>query len=253
MDIIPIAAFSDNYIWAICTEKEHIIIVDPGDADVVERFLEAHEKTLAAILITHHHGDHTGGLLALKARHHCPVYGPDNQDIVGIDHTVYEGLLEIGGLRFEVFPVPGHTLDHIVYYCPTQALLFCGDTLFAGGCGRVFEGTYAQMQASLARLRALPASTSVFCAHEYTLANLAFAITVEPDNQTLQRRLAQCKALRAANKPTVPSTIGVERETNPFMRWDAPAIQARLAQAGTLGSGNAQDVFTALRQWKDIF
>jgi hydroxyacylglutathione hydrolase len=253
MDIIPIAAFSDNYIWAICTEKEHIIIVDPGDADVVERFLEAHEKTLAAILITHHHGDHTGGLLALKARHHCPVYGPDNQDIVGIDHIVSEGLLEIGGLQFEVFPVPGHTLDHIVYYCPKEALLFCGDTLFAGGCGRVFEGTYAQMQASLARLRALPASTSVFCAHEYTLANLAFAVTVEPDNQALHNRLAHCKALRAAHKPTVPTTIGAERETNPFMRWDAPNIQARLKQEGILGSGNAEDVFTVLRQWKDSF
>ena len=261
----PLPAFRDNYIWLL--EREgHAVVVDPGDAAPVLNALAEQDLTLDAIVVTHHHADHVGGVTALVAAHGAPVYGPQRCPFPGIDHRLaQDDHVTLLGLDFTVLDVPGHTLDHIAYWSPALQAVFCGDTLFAGGCGRVFEGTPAQMHASLARLAALPETTAVYCAHEYTSANLAFARAVEPGNAALQQRSAHCAELRAQGLPTVPSLMGLERATNPFLRCAEPAVRAAASAQLAAAPGAAQApafaaadagavaVFAAVRAWKDNF
>ncbi len=253
MMITPIEALNDNYIW--CLHRDNVAwVVDPGSAEAVLRHLSEHQLQLSGILITHHHWDHTDGIEALrKAFAALSVIGPDNPVIQGLTQCVQPGdrvVLDGLGVTAEVLSLPGHTLDHLGY-CVDDAV-FCGDTLFSGGCGRLFEGTPEQMYHSLSRLSALPADTRVFCTHEYTLANLAFAGAVEPDNQALQSYRTWCEAQRADGQPTLPSTIGRERAINPFLRVDAPDVIAALSQReGELPDSVAR--FAALRRWKDKF
>jgi hydroxyacylglutathione hydrolase len=256
LDVTPVGAFSDNYIWLIhgIADDRRVAVVDPGDATPVLRALSAGGLELGALVITHHHGDHTGGIPELLARGPVPVYGPAGERIPGRTHALRDGdVVEIDGLglRFEVIDVPGHTAGHIAYY--GHGALFCGDTLFSGGCGRLFEGTPAQMTASLDRLAALPADTHVYCAHEYTLSNLRFAGAVEPGNADLAAYTARADALRAEGRPTLPSTVGLERAVNPFLRCDEPeVVRAAEAHSGrTLG--DRVEVFATVRQWKDGF
>lgn len=262
--VTPLPAFSDNYIWLI-EGNGHAAAVDPGDADVVIAALRASGTALNTVLITHHHGDHTGGIAALKAEFPAlTVYGPREEAarIGGIDHAVGDGdtvSLEPLGLRFEVLAVPGHTAGHIAFYAPataeqtTHGLLFCGDTLFAAGCGRLFEGTAAQMYESLARLAALPGDTHVYCAHEYTMSNLAFAAAVEPASVALQTEIARVRALRDAGTPSVPSLISRERAVNPFLRCDVEAVAAAATAACGAAARDPVSVFATLRRWKDNF
>ena len=253
--VLAIPAFDDNYFWLI-HDGTNAAVVDPGDAVPVLATLAAHQLNLVAILLTHHHADHVGGVPALLEQFAVPVYGPRNETIAGVTAMLAEGdqvTVPVLGLRCEVLDVPGHTAGHIAYVVPAHDWLFCGDTLFAGGCGRLFEGTPAQMVASLDKLAALPEQTAVYCAHEYTLANLRFAHEVDPQNRLLHDRLATDQALRDKSLPTVPSTIGLERATNPFLRWREPRIVARLHAAGKLTGNNAVEAFAALRLWKNNF
>ena len=251
MNIVPIPAFSDNYIWML-VQDGRAAVVDPGDAQPVLSTLASMGLALDTIIITHHHFDHTGGVTALKSETNCSVIGPDNPKIQGIDQVLSEGQsVSVLGYTFEILEVPGHTLDHIAFYCPRESVLFCGDTLFVGGCGRVFEGTFPMMQASLAKLAVLPGDTAVYCTHEYTLANLAFAQKVDPHNEKLATHLAECEGKRAHGVPTVPSTIQNELEINPFLRWNASAIIAQLKQQGRHRGDSPADVFGAVRGWKD--
>ena len=253
--IEPLRAFSDNYIWLFDDGAGRAFVVDPGDPEPVHAALEARGLALEAILVTHHHFDHVGGVEALKAQTDCTVYGPDNPDLPFLDHRLHDGdAVTVLGLAFEVLTVPGHTLDHIAYFAaaPTP-VLFCGDTLFAGGCGRLFEGTPAMMHRSLQRLADLPAETAVYCAHEYTQANLAFASAAEPANEALAARMAEVRARRERDEPTVPSSIGLERETNPFLRPDADGILAGLQAAGQAPAADSVGRFAQLRAWKDSF
>ncbi|KQX01236.1 hydroxyacylglutathione hydrolase [Massilia sp. Root418] len=255
--VLTVPAFNDNYLWLI-HDGANAAVVDPGDAQPILAALKAHGLTLTTILLTHHHADHTGGVPALLQHYAVPVYGPRNDGIATVTRPLSEGdTVDVPGLdlRLSVLEVPGHTLGHIAYVRPDgEPWLFCGDTLFAGGCGRLFEGTPAQMANSLDKLAALPADTKVFCAHEYTLSNLRFASAVDPGNAALQARVAADTAKRARGVPTVPSTVGVERETNPFLRYAEPQIAAQLVAAGKLQGGEAPvAVFAALRQWKNTF
>ncbi|TDG13777.1 hydroxyacylglutathione hydrolase [Seongchinamella unica] len=255
-NIRPIEAFSDNYIWLISRDDDkQAFVVDPGDASVVEQALSAQELELSGILITHHHFDHVGGLAELKAAHQPVVYGPDNPAIEGIDHRVSAGdSVDVLGQPFSVMEVPGHTLDHIAYFAGGDSpVLFCGDTLFAGGCGRLFEGTPLMMYRSLQSLMELPASTRVYCAHEYTLANLDFARAVEPGNPALSERMADAEATRARGEPTVPSTLALEQATNPFVRCGTEELQASLQAQDRLGDSAPAAVFATVRAWKDNF
>jgi hydroxyacylglutathione hydrolase len=256
LTIDPIAAFSDNYIWLIRNDHTNdAFVVDPGDAAPVEAALKERQLSLSGILITHHHLDHTGGLAQLRARYNPVVYGPANSAIEGIDHRVGGGdTVQVLGETLSVMEVPGHTLDHIAYFHDGEPpILFCGDTLFAGGCGRVFEGTPPMMHESLQTLAALPTDTRVYCAHEYTLANLAFALAVEPDNAELQQRVADARATRAGNEPTVPSTLSLELKTNPFLRCNEPELLESLRSQGRLQGESGAAVFAAVRGWKDNF
>ena len=234
------------------------LVVDPGDAAPVREALERAQLTLRSILVTHHHPDHVGGVAELVRATGATVWGPALEKMP-VPVTPLRGgdTVQALGLAFEVIDVPGHTAGHIAFYCAAMdgaPLLFCGDTLFSGGCGRLFEGTPAQMHASLARLAALPGSTRVCCAHEYTLSNLAFARAVEPDNAALARSLGACRQLRSAGQPTLPSSIATEQAINPFLRTDQAAV-ARAAQthdAGTVAS-DPVSVLASLRQWKNTF
>ncbi len=251
MQIVPIPAFNDNYIW-LMHDGRHALVVDPGDAGPVRDFIAQNDLTLAAILITHHHGDHTGGLPAFAGQ--CPVFGPAAEAIAGITHPLREGeqinVPELG-VRFDILELPGHTLGHIAYVSPD--LVFCGDTLFSGGCGRLFEGSPAQMKSSLEKLAALPLHTRVYCTHEYTLGNLAFAQAAEPDNPERDAWLAECKRLREAGLPTLPSTIGKERAINPFLRVEKPSVTEGLSSFVGHVPKDPTHAFAALRAWKDNF
>lgn len=257
MNLLPLPAFSDNYLWML-HDASAAIVVDPGDARPVLQALERLAVPLQAILVTHHHADHVGGVEALRQATGAVVYGPARESIpppfVPLQHGAQVQAL---GLSFSVLDVPGHTAGHIAYYCaPTGSapLLFCGDTLFSGGCGRVFEGTPAQMLASLDTLAALPADTQVCCAHEYTLTNLKFARAVEPDNAALLQHSTLCQRLRAQHQPTLPSTIALEREINPFLRTRVPAVaNAARGFDASIDPTDAVAVFTALREWKNKF
>lgn len=255
MPIIPIPAFRDNYIWLL-REGRRVAVVDPGDAAPVLAYLDANGLDLAAIIATHHHGDHVGGIPGLMRRFDVPVYGPAREAIPGRSHALAQGdsIVVPGiGLAFEVIDIPGHTAGHIAFYCAAQEILFCGDTLFAAGCGRIFEGTPAQMWESLSKLAALPGATRVHCGHEYTMANLRFATAVEPANADLPVRTAREQAKRDAGVPTLPSTIAEERATNPFLRAGVAAVaKAASAHAGRALT-NVVDVFAELREWKNGF
>ncbi|MFK7831476.1 MAG: hydroxyacylglutathione hydrolase [Congregibacter sp.] len=250
-----LAAFDDNYIWLLDNGDGSAIVVDPGDAGPVEKALAERGLRLHAILLTHHHFDHVGGVNALKTKQGCEVYGPVNPSIADIDKELRCGdSLHIGSFHFDILAVPGHTLDHIAYYqALPESLLFCGDTLFAGGCGRIFEGDPAMMYASLQKLAALPGDTAVYCAHEYTLANLRFARAADPDNTALAERERQAKLTREKQRPTVPSTIALELATNPFLRSHDASVRSGLDAAGKPVGMNEIETFAQLRAWKDNF
>jgi hydroxyacylglutathione hydrolase len=255
MNLIALPAFSDNYIWML-HDGQRAVVVDPGESAPVINALDLHKLQLAAILVTHHHADHVGGVDALRSRLQGPVYGPRRERIPQPFVPLDDGnMVEVLGLRFEVIDVPGHTSGHIAYFTEdggAEPILFCGDTLFSGGCGRLFEGTPAQMHHSLSRLANLPGTTRVCCAHEYTLSNLKFARAVEPINHDLTDYIAWCEAQRALGRPTLPSSINTERRVNPFLRCAEPAV-ARSAQTHGAPSTDPVAVLAALRQWKNEF
>lgn len=258
IDILRVHAFKDNYLWVGADQtSKQAFVVDPGDAQPVISCLEQAGLELAAILVTHHHPDHTGGVTALSARYGCEVYGPDSQQIPQVTKALREGdRIEVLGCRFVIYEVPGHTLDHIAYFSAELGAgpaLFCGDTLFAGGCGRLFEGTAEQMLASLDKLAALPADTLVYCAHEYTLSNLRFAVAVEPDNEILAARNREVIRKREQNLPTVPSALETELASNPFLRTRVPAVRRVARQRLGHTPQNDAETFFAIRQWKDVF
>ncbi len=255
--IHPIPAFSDNYIWAIHHDtSQQLAVVDPGDADPVISYLNEGDLTLSHILITHHHPDHIGGLSRLVDEYNPVVYGPEPSNIKGISRFLHEGdQFQLFNRNFEIFEVPGHTLDHIAYFSDDELhpLVFCGDTLFAAGCGRLFEGTPAMMVKSLSKLMKLNPKSAVYCSHEYTMANLQFAQAADGSNEKLQERIATEQEKRDAGEPTLPSSIALELATNPFLRCHDTSVQQRvLAHSGTTHS-DAVDVFAALRNWKDNF
>jgi hydroxyacylglutathione hydrolase len=255
LHITAIAAFNDNYLWLI-HDQQHAIIVDPGDAAAVLATLASKNLKLVAILLTHHHADHAGGVLALLQAGQVPVYGPAGEQIAGVTHPLAENdVITVSPLALElsVIDVPGHTAGHIAYYERQHQWLFCGDTLFAGGCGRLFEGTPAQMTTSLAKLAALPDATEVYCAHEYTVSNLRFACAAEPGNAAIHQRLTLEQSRREQGKATVPSTIGIEKATNPFLRYREPGIIEPLLASGRLQARNDIAAFAALREWKNSF
>ncbi len=259
MTLVPLPAFTDNYIWML-HDRAAAIVVDPGDAQPVFDALARDHLQLAAILVTHHHADHTGGVAALREATSAPVFGPAGERIPQPCTPLRQGdHVDALGLRFNVLDVPGHTAGHIAFYLPSGGghatpLVFCGDTLFSGGCGRLFEGTPAQMLASLDALAALPGDTQVCCAHEYTLSNLRFAQAVEPDNSDLTQYTARCQALRAIDQPTLPTQLAVERLINPFLRSrEASVLQAVRAHADLPADAAEAEVFAALRQWKNDF
>ncbi len=257
MNLLALPAFTDNYLWLLHDTRQ-AVVVDPGQAEPVLQALQERGLQLQAILVTHHHADHVGGVDTLRKATGAPVYGPARECIPAPFIPLSQGSrVEVLGLGFEVMDVPGHTAGHIAYFCPQMdggPLLFCGDTLFSGGCGRLFEGTPAQMQASLDQLAALPGDTRVCCTHEYTLSNLKFARTVEPGNAALLQYISHCEALRAQGLPTLPSRIALERDINPFLRTRESAVAAAAAGfAPTTDTRNAAAVLAALREWKNEF
>jgi hydroxyacylglutathione hydrolase len=255
--IIPVSAFTDNYIWLL-HQGGRAVVVDPGDDEPVMAALASGGLVLDTILCTHHHGDHVGGVEDLVARFRVPVLGPAGETIPCRTRALDDGdevVLPAVGASFRVLHVPGHTRGHIAFAgrVGDDDVVFCGDTLFAGGCGRLFEGTARQMWSSLSRLAALPAATRVYCAHEYTLANLAFAQAVEPDSAPLAARVQRERDKRVAGRPTVPSTIGEERATNPFLRVDVAAVKDAAQRHAGRALGDEVEVFAAVRSWKDGF
>ena len=252
--IHPIEAFNDNYIWLITTNTGSIVF-DPGESSNLLNYLNKNMLDLKAILITHHHFDHTGGIDDILSKNKSTtVYGPNN-NINSITNRLQGGdqIKEIG-IDFEVIEIPGHTLDHIAYFSENHGdpILFCGDTLFAGGCGRVFEGTFSQMHESLGKLKNLPKNTKIYCGHEYTLSNLEFAKEVEPFNEIINKRYNEVSKLRNKGIPTLPTTLSIELQSNPFLRTDIQEVQNRVFDKFKTNK-NEQDVFKAIRQWKDNF
>lgn len=253
LKVLQIPVLTDNYIYLIHDlESKQTAVVDPAVAEPVLDALKKQGWQLHYIFNTHHHSDHVGGNLDLKKQTGCKVIASeaDKHRMPGLDIAVREGdVVPLGQCRFTVIETHGHTAGHIVYYCADEELLFCGDTLFTMGCGRLFEGTAQQLWESLQKLKELPTNTKVYCAHEYTLNNGKFALTVEPDNQALQNRMEKVKQLREANQPTVPSTIAEELATNPFLREDSLSLQNQIKMIGQ----TPVEVFTALRKMKDHF
>jgi hydroxyacylglutathione hydrolase len=251
LEIVPVGAFKDNYVWTL-RKGGRAVVVDPGDARPVLEFLSREKLELSAILATHHHADHVGGIAELLRHRAVPVYGPRGEPIPTLTHPVSEGdtvTLDALEVSFSVLDIPGHTRAHIAYY--GAGALFCGDTLFACGCGRLFEGTAEQMYASLEKLRALPDATRVYCGHEYTLANIGFARNVDPANETLKAREQQARRLRDAGQPTLPSTLGEEKATNPFLRCAEPAVVESANKYLGRRIADPVRVFAAIRDWKN--
>ena len=245
LEIVPLSALQDNYIWTL-RDGKYAAVVDPGDARPVKEYLAREGLTLVAILATHHHPDHVGGISELVGMTKVPVFGPKGEPIPELRASSTAQVPS-----FDVLDIPGHTRAHVAYYGLES--LFCGDTLFACGCGRVFEGTAAQMLDSLTKLATLPDETKVYCGHEYTLANIKFARAVDPENRMLAAREERARALRAAGRPTLPSTLGEERATNPFLRCTEPVVVESANKY--LGSriGDPVSVFAAIREWKNRF
>jgi hydroxyacylglutathione hydrolase len=256
MTLHPVPAFNDNYIWVL-HDGHRAVVVDPGESAGVAQWLKQADLTLDTILITHHHPDHVGGVAELRESTGARVIGPVRERLPEPVQRVQEGdTVEALGCRFNVMDVPGHTAGHIAFFSPDvdgTPLLFCGDTLFSAGCGRLFEGTPAQMHDSLSRLAALPGETRVCCTHEYTLSNLRFALTVEPDNAALVAYAESCRDLRARNLPTLPSSIQLERDINPFLRAHLPSVAQGARRHQPTTSDDPVAVLTALRAWKDVF
>ncbi|WP_144156755.1 hydroxyacylglutathione hydrolase [Paraburkholderia sp. BCC1885] len=259
LEYVPVPAFEDNYIWLV-SDGRHAVAVDPGEAAPVRAYLAKRGWQLSAILLTHHHQDHVGGVADLLNGQDVPVYGPAGESIERLTYRLKSGdrvsLVE-PALEFRVLDVPGHTSGHIAYFQAADPAgtphVFCGDTLFACGCGRLFEGTSAQMLKSLDELAALPGDTQVHCAHEYTLSNIRFALAAEPDNLALQAWRDKATALRERGVPTLPTTIGHEKAVNPFLRADQPAIQTTLAEQLHESVLDRLTAFTLLREWKNRF
>ena len=256
IDALP--AFTDNYIWILQDpERRLCAVVDPGEANPVQEWLDTRPHwQLTDILVTHHHHDHVGGVEQLKARHGATVHGPARENIPAMDDALIDGQrIRVLDHELEVLEVPGHTSGHIAYFHDDAQTpwLLSGDTLFAAGCGRLFEGTASQMFRSLQRLAALPASTMVYCTHEYTMSNLRFAQAVEPDNPDIAERLEQVIRLREAKRFTLPSALSIEQATNPFLRCSEPAVIAAASRHADGPLDTAEAVFAALRGWKDSF
>ena len=253
MNIKPIPAFQSNYLWLI-EDSKSAAIVDPGDASPVLETLWSEDLELKYILITHHHPDHVGGIRELKKHFpDCTVYGPANEIIPLIDHKLREDdKVELGSLgTYKILDIPGHTAGHIAYYDSENA--FVGDTVFVVGCGRLFEGTPAQMVNSFVKIKQLSPQTKLYCAHEYTMSNIDFAMAAEPDNQDLIDLRDKCAELRKQGTPTVPSTVDQELQTNPFFRCDLPALQESVSKKAGKNINNEVEAFAALRSWKDSF
>lgn len=260
--VYPIPAFSDNYIWIFRNSANNeACVVDPGDAAPVMDYLQRYNLTLSHILVTHHHADHTGGVDALSEKFRAVVYGPANSPFKAVNQQLVEGdTVSVFGVTFQILSTPGHTLDHIAYYSDRQLgltsgspVLFCGDTLFAAGCGRIFEGTAPMLFASLQKLAILDPDTRVYCTHEYTLANLKFASAADPENSALKQRIKTAMKTREEGMPTLPSSIALELATNPFLRCDQPALISSAASREQEPIETATEVFASLRQWKDNF
>lgn len=254
MNIIPVPTLKDNYVWTLIDkDKNSAIVVDPGEASPVRNYLQQHHLQLSAILVTHHHWDHTNGILDLKKIYQVPVFGPSKQ-INGVDFIVKEKeevSVENFPIKLSILNIPGHTLDHIAYYA--KGIIFCGDTLFAAGCGRLFEGSAKQMYHSLQKLASFSDSTKIYCAHEYTLNNLRFAKLVEPNNKKIAARIQQVSAICANHEPSLPSSLLDEKETNPFLRCHLPDVIASIEAFAGHKLNDAVEVFAWLRRWKDEF
>jgi hydroxyacylglutathione hydrolase len=250
INIKPLKAYTDNYIWLLETNEE-VSVVDPGDAKPVLDYLHKTNKNLKDILITHHHFDHTAGVPELENLISGSIYGPKNSYEL-IKEKVSEGdTLSSLGIKFEIIEVPGHTLDHIAFYSEEYNILFCGDTLFAGGCGRVFEGTFDQMFESLKKLKQLPDNTLIYCGHEYTKSNLLFSVEVEPENNDLIMRNTEIDNLLLENGSSLPSSIELEKKTNPFLRCDVLSDNIQLIQKFGLNNPLEREIFKYIREWKD--
>ena len=254
--IHPVPAFRDNYIWVI-HNQDHAVVVDPGIASPVIDYLQSKKLQLCAILITHHHSDHTGGIIELIELFRVPVYGPSNESIPEITHPLRENdsiQLEEIALNLSVMEIPGHTRDHIAY-CGFEpfAMVFCGDTLFSCGCGRIFEGDAVQMYQSLQKLCQLPDDTHIYCTHEYTLGNIQFARKVDPENRKLIELEIAAQKLRQRNIPTLPTLLSIEKAVNPFLRCDQPALINSAQQHAAMPLPNPLRVFSVLREWKNNF
>lgn len=254
--LLPVPMFADNYLWLYHTDDDEALAVDPGDYAVLDRALQAGNLRLTTVFVTHHHADHCGGLDELRqSRPGVRVYGPEG--IRGVSRTVSDGqILDLGTLgRWHVMAVPGHTLDHLAFHADEPGILFCGDTLFSAGCGRLFEGDAAMLHQSLQRLANLPDRTRVCCAHEYTLSNLRFACEVDPDNEALAAYRRTCEHRRQVGEPTLPASLGAEKRINPFLRCASPAIQAGLSARpdGPAPGKEPVEFFAALRRLKDVW
>ena len=253
INIEPIKAFNDNYIWLVTT-NEGSIVIDPGEAHKTIKYLKENNFNLDAILITHHHFDHTGGIEDMLKFKNVDVYGPVN-NISSINKKLRDGdLFSLIGIDFKIIEIPGHTLDHIAFFSENNGnpVLFCGDTLFSSGCGRVFEGTFEQMHKSVLKLKSLPANTKIYAGHEYTQSNLKFAMEVEPLNQKLVSRYNDVQDLLNKGTPTLPTTLELELEVNPFLRCQTKEVQSSVVKQFNT-SNHEDEIFKALRQWKDNF